>query len=78
MYVHVYVILKASVVLMLGFTYFASGDKIYYLYIHVHFEAHTDPCSMSIASIVDDDNVLRAKCIACMNVPLQFVVSHSP
>lgn len=59
MYVHVYVILKASVVLMLGFTDFASGDKIYYIYIHVHvhFEAHTDPCSMSIASIVDDDNV---------------------
>lgn len=60
MYVHVYVILKASVVLMLGFTDFASGEKIYYIYIqciHVHFEAHTDPCSMSIASIVDDDNV---------------------
>lgn len=55
MYVHVYVILKASVVLMLGFTDFASD--LLYIYIHVHFEAHTDPCSMSIASIVDDDNV---------------------
>lgn len=52
MYVHVYVILKASVV---GFTDFASGDKIYS--IHVHFEAYTDPCSILTASIVDDDNV---------------------
>lgn len=52
MYVHVYVILKASVVLMLGFTDFASGDKIYS--IHVHFEAYT---SILTASIVDDDNV---------------------
>lgn len=55
MYVHVYVILKASVVLMLGFTDFASGDKIYS--IHVHFEAYTDPCNILTASIVDDDNV---------------------
>lgn len=55
MYVHVYVILKASVVLMLGFTDFASGDKSYS--IHVHFEAYTDPCSILTASIVDDDNV---------------------
>lgn len=41
MYVHVYVILKASVVLMLGFTDFASGDKIYYIYIYMYILKRT-------------------------------------
>lgn len=55
MYIHVYVILKASAILMLGFTKFVSGNKNYS--IHVHFEAYTDLCSMPTASIVDDDNI---------------------
>lgn len=41
MSVHVYVILKASVVLMLGFTDFASGDKIYYIYIYMYILKRT-------------------------------------
>lgn len=54
-HVLVYVILKASAILMLGFTIFDSGDKIYS--IRVHFEAYIDLCTMPIASIVDDENI---------------------
>lgn len=54
-HVLVYVILKASAILMLGFTNFDSGDKIYS--IRVHFEAYIDLCTMPIASIVDNENI---------------------
>lgn len=51
-YMTEYVIIKASAILILWLIY-----KFCFWQHVVHFEAYTDPCSMPIASLVDDDNI---------------------